>query len=99
MAVRAYGISSSPLVVELDTGGHDNSIQKDIWVRDVAGAEFIVYGSHNGEEGSWRQIDELTVPHGNRDNRYKGLQNAYRFIRVSTNSETKSEIEIVAGEV
>ncbi len=99
MAIRVYKISSSPLTIELDTKGHDNSIQKDIWVRDVGEAEFIIFGSHIGEEGTWRQIDELTVPHGDRDNRHKSLQTAYRFIRVVNNTDTESEIEIIAGEV
>jgi len=95
MPIRAYDKSSSPLTVELDTGGHGGFTFKEIWVRDVASAEFIIYGSHDGE--NWRQIDELQVPHGERDNRHKGLSNAYRFIKVTTNSETESEIEIVAG--
>lgn len=95
--IRKYGKSTSPLTVELDTGGYGGLSLKDIWVRDEAEAEFIIYGSHDGSDGSWRQIDELTVPHGSRDNNHKCLQNAYRHIRVSTDSETESEIEIVAG--
>lgn len=95
MSIRAYDTSSSPLTVDLDTTGYGGYSLKDIWVRDDGVAEFIVYGSHDGVD--WRQIDELNVPQGGRDNRYKGLRNAYRFIRVSTDSVTQSEIEIVAG--
>ncbi len=87
-------LSPNPLVVELDTEGFGGYPLKDIWVKNE-GAEFIVYGSFDGE--NWRQIDELTVPHGGRDNRHKGLKNAYRHMRVEVDSPNESEIEIVAG--
>lgn len=87
-------IASGPLTVILDVKNCGGFSLKDIWVRATGEAEFIVYGSHNGI--NWRQIDELSVPHGNRDNRHKGLHNAYNFIKVSTDSITESEIEIVA---
>ena len=95
MPKRVYDKSESPLALVLDSGGHSGYTVKDIWVRDVSAAEFIIYGSHDGK--NWRQIDELQVPHGERDNRHKGLSNAYRYIKVTTSSETESEIEIVAG--
>lgn len=85
----------NPLVVELDTEGFGGYSLKDIWVRNDGEAEFIVYGSYDGD--NWRQIDEINTPQGNRDNRHKGLQNAYRFTRVVVDSEVESEIEIVAG--
>ncbi len=88
-------LSPNPLEVEIDTEGFGGYSLKDVWVRNE-GAEFIVYGSHDGQ--NWRQIDELNTPQGERDNRHKGLQNAYRHIKVVVYSENESEIEIVAGE-
>lgn len=91
----------NPLTVVLDSGGIGGSSLKDIWVKIpevVEDTDFTVYGSHSGIDGSWRQIDELTVPHGQRDNRHKGLQNAYRFIKVVAADSVDAEIEIVAGE-
>jgi len=87
----------NPLIVELDTEGFGGYPLKDIWVRnaDEENTDFIVYGSYDGT--NWRQIDELATPQGDRDNRHKGLQNAYRFIRVTVESDFASEIEIVAG--
>lgn len=88
-------LSPNPMTVELDTEGFGGYPLKDVWVRNGGTAEFIVYGSFDGE--NWRQIDELNTPQGARDNRHKGLQNAYRYIRVVVDSENESEIEIVAG--
>ncbi len=88
-------LSPNPLEVIIDTVGQGGCSLKDVWVKNTE-AEFIVYGSHDGE--NWRQIDELNTPHGERDNRHKGLQNAYDYIKVTVDSETESEIEIVAGE-
>ena len=85
----------NPLEVTLDTEGFGGYSLKDIWCRADGEAEFTVFGSYDGL--SWRQIDEISVPQGNRDNRHKGLQNAYRFIKVSIDSDLDSEIEIVAG--
>jgi len=52
----------SSLSVELDTEGYGGYSLKDIWVRCAETAEFIVYGSQDGV--NWRQIDEVSVPHG-----------------------------------
>lgn len=88
-------LSPNPLEVELDTEGFGGYSLKDIWVKSGGTDEFIVYGSHDA--ANWRQIDELNTPHGDRDNRHKGLQNAYRHIKVVVDSENECEIEIVAG--
>lgn len=88
--------SPSALSAELDTEGQGGYPYKEMWVKsDANPCEFIVYGSHDGV--NWRQIDEMEVPQGDRDNRHKGLQNAYRFIRVSTETVASNEIEIIAG--
>ena len=93
-----YAEAPNPLSVELDVRGRGGYSLKEIWVKSntVENLDFIVYGSYDGV--SWRQIDELSIPQGSRDNRHKGLQNAYPFIRVSTNAIQLNEIEIVAGE-
>lgn len=88
-------VAPNPLSVELNTEVQGGCPYKDIWVRNSGEAEFIVYGSHDGS--NWRQIDELETPQGDRDNRHKGLQNAYHRIKVVVDSPNESEIEIVAG--
>ena len=92
---RDYEDAPAALTVTLDPEGYGALPLKDIWVKSDGGVEFTVYGSYDGV--NWRQIDEITVPHANRDNRHKGLENAYRFIRVSTETVATNEIEIVAG--
>lgn len=93
-----YASAPNPLTVELDTRDFGGCPMKDIWVKSdtVENQDFVVYGSYDGV--SWRQLDELSVPHGGRDNRHKGLQNAYPFTKVSTEVSANNEIEIVAGE-
>lgn len=94
---REKAFSPAALTLEIDTGGLGGAPLKDIWIKsDSEEIEFIVYGSHDGL--NWRQIDELSLPHGDRDNRHKGLENTYRFIKVSTETVASNEIEIVAGE-
>lgn len=95
---REKEASPAPLSVEIDTRGLGGAPLRDIWVKSDSEEEapFIVYGSHDGV--NWRQIDEFSVPHGERDNRHKGLQTAYLFIKVSTETSANNEIEIVAGE-
>lgn len=92
---REKAEQANPLTVILalgDTGGY---LVKDIWVKSAGTGDFIVYGSYDGV--NWRQIDEISVPHSERDNRHKGLQNAYSFIKVSTELQAVNEIEIVAS--
>ena len=87
-----------PLSVVLALGDSGGYSLKDIWVTSTAAGDFIVYGSYNGV--NWRQIDELTVPQNpNKPDRHKGLQNAYPFIKVSTDLVAVNEIEIVASQV
>ena len=87
-----------PLSVELDLKDAGGYSLKDIWVKSSAAGDFIIYGSYNGED--WRQIDEMALPQpSGRDNRHKGLQNAYPYIRVSTDLAAVNEIEIVASKV
>ncbi|KKN29860.1 hypothetical protein LCGC14_0839890 [marine sediment metagenome] len=93
-----YESIPAALTVMLDTSGQGNPPLKDVWVKSdsPAEAEFIIEGSYDGE--NWRRLDEMSLPHSSgRDNRHKGLENAYRFIRVSTETVASNEIEIVAG--
>lgn len=93
---REYESVPAALTVILETEGFGGLPLKDIWVKsDSDNIEFIVYGSHDGV--NWRQIDELSLPHGIRDNRHKGLQNTYEYIKVSTETVASNEIEIVGG--
>lgn len=94
--IYVYEKSSSPLTVELDKGGYGGLGLVDIWVKD-ADATFLVYGSCSGEDGTWRKLDEIKVPQGGVDNRHESYTTAYRHIRVVNDTETESEIEIVAG--
>ncbi len=87
---------ANPLTVILALGDAGGYSLKDIWVKSPGTGDFIVYGSYDGE--NWRQIDEISVPQGDRDNRHKGLQNAYPFIKVSTELQAINEIEIVASQ-
>ena len=93
-----YAEAPNPLTIELNASGKGGLPHKEIWVKSnsVEKVDFIVYGSYDGV--NWRQIDEIKVPHARRDNRHKGLQNAYPFIRVSVDAQANNEIEIVAGE-
>ncbi|KKK61253.1 hypothetical protein LCGC14_3016190 [marine sediment metagenome] len=92
---RDYEGAPAALTVTVNPEGYGALPLKDIWVKSDGAVEFTVYGSYDGV--NWRQIDEITVPHANRDNRHKRLENAYRFIRVSTETVATNEIEIVAG--
>lgn len=89
--------AANPLSVTLDLGYTLGYSLRDIWVKSSGTGDFIVYGSYDGT--NWRQIDEVTVPFGDRDNRHKGVQNSYPFIKVSTDLQAVNEIEIVAGDV
>lgn len=93
---REKAEEANPLTVTLSLGDAGGYSLKDIWVKSPGTGDFIVYGSYDGE--SWRQIDELSVPQGDRDNRHKGLQNAYPYIKVSTDLNQVNEIEIVSGQ-
>lgn len=90
--------SPSALSVILNCSGTGGFAHKDIWVKSDSeeNLDFIVYGSFDGV--GWRQIDELNVPHANRDNRHKGFVNSYDFIKVETDGVFSNEIEIVGGE-
>lgn len=92
---REKAEEANPLSVTIalgDTGGYS---LKDIWVKSPGTGDFIVYGSYDGV--TWRQFDELSLPHAERDNRHKSIQNAYPFIKVSTDLQAVNEIEIVAS--
>ena len=93
---REKAEAAGPLSVTLGLGDAGGYSLKDIWVKSSGTGDFIVYGSYDGD--NWRQIDEIAVPQGNRDNRHKGLQNAYPFIKVSTDLNAINEIEIVASQ-
>jgi len=94
--IYIYEASDSPLMVVLDKGGHGGYPYVDVWVKDAAEADFFIEASCTGEDGTWREIKKLEVKDGGGEKMHD-FTTAYRFIRVRTDSETASEIEIVAG--
>jgi len=96
--IFAYDKSESPLTVSLDTTGKGGLGLLEVWVKDDGEATFTIYGSCTGKDGTWRHIDELDLPHKGKTERHEGFMNAYPFIKVVNNSQTMSEIEIIAGE-
>ena len=90
--------SPSAISAELDTEGYGGMGLLEVWVKSDAAATFTVEGSHTGQAGSYRWIEELALPYKSRTDRHKGYLNAYRFVKVSTDDVNTSEIEIVGGE-
>lgn len=100
MAIRVYDKSESPLTVELNLEGQGGLALMEVWVKDVAEATFKVYGNHDGKDGTWRLIDELDIPtNRGKQEAHEGYFNCYQHIRVTTDSLTESEIELIAGEM
>ena len=97
---REKEAEANPLSVTISVENAGGYSLKDIWVSSDLGenevSEFIVYGSYEGV--NWRQIDEIDLPHGSRNNRHKGFQTAYPFIKVETEAVFNNEIEIVASQ-
>ncbi|KKN00737.1 hypothetical protein LCGC14_1134760 [marine sediment metagenome] len=91
---RDLSPAPSALSVELDSGGKGGYSLKDVWMKSSGSVTFKVYGSHEGVDGTWREIDSENVNNSERFNQYV---TAYRFLRVSTPSVASNEIEIVAG--
>ena len=89
---------ANPLSVTLDLKNMGHYSLQDIWVKSDSEDEvvFTVYGSHDGE--NFRQIDEIKVPHADRNDRHRSIQTSYVYIKVITEAEAVNEIEIVAGE-
>ncbi len=87
------------LTVTLDTGGHGGLAILEVWVKCEEEATFDLYGSHDGVDGTWRWMDDLSVPHKGREEHHEGYLNAYRHIKIETDSEAECEAEIVAGEM
>ncbi len=72
----------------------------ELWIKSNVECEFLVYGSHNGTDGTWRLTDELAIPtkQGKYEN-HEGYFNAYHHIKVSVAESGGHEIEIIAGEM
>lgn len=93
-----YDKSESPLTVELNTVGLGGLGLLEVWVKDAGEATFTLYGSCTGKDGTWRHIAEMKLPYKDKDNRHEGFMNAYPYIKVVNDSQTLSEVEIIAGE-
>ena len=95
---REKAAAPSALSVEIDTEGHGGMGLLEIWVKSDGDVTYTIEGSHTGEDGDWRWIQELNLPYKARTDRHIGYFNAYRFVKVSTESVQQNEIEVVAGE-
>jgi len=93
-----YNTSSNPLTAELCLIGKGGLGLLEVWVKDASDATFTLYASYTGEDGTWREIDVLSLPYKGKDNRHTGYLNAYPYVKVVNTSETLSEIELLAGE-
>ena len=91
---------SNPLSVELNISGRGGLALMELWIKSNVECEFLVYGSHNGTDGTWRLTDELAIPtkQGKYEN-HEGYLNAYHHIKVSVAESGGHEIEIIAGEM
>ncbi len=90
----------NPLTVEMDTTGQGGLALMELWVKSNVESLFLVYGSYNGTEGTWRLTDEISIP--TKQGKYEtheGYFNAYHHIRIFVDGAGEHEIEIVAGEM
>lgn len=94
-ACRDYEESPAALTVELDTSGLGGAPLKDVWVKSDGSVTFAMSVSHDGLDGTWRELDSQNVNNTEKFNQYV---TPYRFIRVSTETVATNEIEIVVGE-
>lgn len=91
---RALEAAPSALSVEIDGGGHGGYSLRDVWLKSGGSVTFKIYGSHDGVDGTWREMDSQNV---NNTEKFVQITTAYRFMKVSTPDVASNEIEIVAG--
>ena len=89
----------SSLCVTLNTEGHGGLAILEAWVKSAEEVTFNLYGSHSGVDGTWRWMDDLNVPHKGRTEHHEGYLNAYRYIKLETDSGAECEAELIAGEM
>ena len=90
----------NPLTVEMDAKGQGGLAVTEIWVKSNVESEFLVYGSYNGTDGTWRLTDEISIPtRQGKYERHNGYFNAYRCLKVFVDAAGEHEIEIIAGEM
>ncbi len=89
-----------PLTVVMDTIGQGGLALMELWVKSDVESEFLVYGSHDGSDGTWRLTDEISIPtKQGKYEKHNGYLNAYRCLKVFVDGAGEHEIEIIAGEM
>lgn len=92
--LSAYGKSTNgPLSVSLDTGPHGGRTVLEVWVKSDVAAEFVIYGSSDGQ--SWRRTETISLAQAGEA--YWGGFSAWRHVRVATEAIGNHEIEIAAA--
>ncbi len=90
---------SNPLSVELDISGRGGLALLEVWVKSDVECEFHMYGSHDGTDGTWREIEDIAIPKNNKYEKHDGYFNAYQHVKVSVDESGGHEIELIAGEM
>lgn len=83
----------STLKLIMDTGLYGGRTYKEIYVQSSTAADFLVSGSTNGV--TWRVVDTLSLTAAG--SKHKGYFNAYRHVRVHTNTIADNFIEITSS--
>lgn len=87
--------NNSALSVEIDLANKGGLQLCEVWISSNVDATFSVYGSVDGT--NWRYIEDLILPNNGRTDKHVGYHNAYRYIKVSTDTVGNHEIEIAVG--
>ena len=93
---RDYENTPAALTVTLDHEGYGGLPLKDVWIKSDGNVTFLIEVSHEGLDGTWREIDSENVNDTEELHQYV---TPYRCMRVSTETVASNEIEIVAGEM
>lgn len=90
----------NPLTVEMNSMGQGGLALIELWVKSNIESEFLVYGSHDGTDNTWRLTDEIAIPtKQGKYEKHEGYFNAYHFVKVFVGGVGEHEIEIIAGEM
>jgi len=90
----------NPLTVIIDASGKGGLALMELWVKSDVECEFLVYGSYNGADGTWRLTEDIAIPtKQGKYEKHEGYFNAYPFAKVSVSGAGNHEIEIIAGEM
>lgn len=97
---RDIPFGANPLTVVLSTVGQGGLALIELWIKSNIESEFLVYGSHDGTDNTWRLTDEIAIPtKQGKYEKHEGYFNAYHFVKVSVDRVGEQQIEIIAGEM